>query len=81
LSLDTSIVHDYVEFCGKKAAAAAKKNSRYALQEHMCALGIELQKSDTAFLPQHSSKEDARAGIKERESAMSSVKISIKEAI
>ena len=45
------LMQDYEEQYGKKAAEKAKTNSRYALPDHIRALGIEIQKSDTAFLP------------------------------
>ena len=43
-------------------------NSRYALREHIIALGIKLQKNDTVFLPRHSTKDDPRAGMDKRDS-------------
>ncbi len=55
-------------------AAPVKVNSRYALSEHIVVLGIELQKSDTAFLPRHSTKEDVHAGMEERDSATNHIK-------
>ena len=66
------LMRDYDELHGKKAPP--KVNSRYALPDHIVALGITLQKSDSALLPRHSSKEDARTGIEEREAAMARIK-------
>ena len=57
---------------GKKATP--KVNSRYALPDHIVALGIQLQKSDSALLPRHSSKDDSRTGLEDREAAMARIK-------
>jgi hypothetical protein len=59
-------MRDYEEELHAKKTSA-KVNSRYALPEHIVALGLELQKSDTAFLPLHSTKEDTHTGMEERE--------------
>jgi hypothetical protein len=65
-------MRDYDELHGEKATA--KVYSRYALPDHIVALGIQLQKSDSALLPRHSSKNGARAGIEDREVAMARIK-------
>ena len=74
ISVWGDLMMDYEETHGAKATAAAKKNSRYALPDSVRALGIELQKSDTAFLPRHSVKEDKIAGQEEREAAIGRIR-------
>ena len=74
ISVWGDLMLDYEETHGAKAAAAAKKNSRYALPDSVRALGIELQKSDTAFLPRHSAKEDKIARQEEREAAIGRIR-------
>jgi hypothetical protein len=52
------LMWDYEELHAKNASV--KVHSRYALPDHFVALGIEQQKSDTAFLPRHRTKEKSR---------------------
>ena len=67
---------DYEENYGKKSANATKatSTSRYAIPDHIRALGIELQKSDSSFLPRHSTKEQTRIGQEDREEAISRIR-------
>ncbi len=69
---------------GAKAIAAAKKASaasRYALPDHVRALGIELPKSDTLFVSRHSAREEKSAGQEERDSAIGLLKESKKRGV
>jgi hypothetical protein len=70
------LMSDYEENYGKKSANATKatSTSRYAIPDHIRALGIELQKSDSSFLPRHSTKEQTRIGQKDREEAISRIR-------
>jgi hypothetical protein len=78
------LMRDWEEAHGAKAIAAAKKAaaaSRYALPDHVRALGIELQKSDTSFVPRHSAREEKSAGQEERDSAIGRLKESKKRGV